>query len=285
MALAYADLFAYPLRADEVWFWLPRKATREETNKALRQLLEMKKVKKRSSFYFLADSGVVLARGRKEACSKKKLDLARKVSRELARCPWVGLVAASGNLAIRAAGRNDDIDLFIVALPGCLYRARLASVLITEVFSRRRRPNDKEAADKICLNLFLEADHLALPKARQDFYTAHEALQLLPLAGDMGLYRQFLLENKWLAGFLPQAYQTRLKELPVEKIALARGKGRANWLERVAEISQRSYSRYHRRQLVANGNNNRQLFFHPQDQRGEILTRFNKSLRKFGGPK
>jgi len=280
MALVYADLFAYPLTADEVWFWLPREATRKETNKTLKRLLEIKKIRKQSSFYFLADPGVILARGRKEACSGKKLDLARKVSQGIARCPWVELVAVSGNLAIRAASSSDDVDLFIIALPGCLYRARLASVLITEAFGRRRRPGEREAADKICLNLFLEGDNLVLPKSRQDFYTAHEALQLLPLAGNMGFYRQFLLDNKWLAGYLPQAYRVRLKGLPVENIALASKRGGANWLERVAEVSQLFYSRCRRRQLVTNENNKRQLFFHPQDQRWKILARFNKGLRK-----
>ncbi len=280
MTLAYADLFAYPLTAYEIWLWLPRKATQREINETLRQLVKRKKIKKQSSFYFLARPEVILTRRRKEVCSRRKLDLAGKASRVIARCPWVGLVAVSGNLAIRVADNSDDIDLFVVALPGCLYRARLISVLVAEAMGRRRRPGERKAADKICLNLFLEGDNLALPKARQDFYTAHEALQLLPLAGDMRFYRQFLLDNNWLASYLPQAYRVRLRGLPIGDGALVRNRVRVNWLERMAEASQLVYSRYHHRQLVVNKDNKRQLFFHPQDQRLTVLSRFNRSRKR-----
>ncbi|MDD3531746.1 MAG: hypothetical protein PHR64_00300 [Candidatus Shapirobacteria bacterium] len=275
-ALAYSDLFAHPLTVKEVWFWLPKEAPLKEVGQSLARLVKRRKIYYSSPFYFLSDRAVIDLRQKKQAFSRKKMFRAEKLGQKLACLPWVGLVAISGNLAISAAEENDDIDFFIIALPGCLYRARLASVLLAEIFGQRRRPGEKEAANKICLNLFLEKDNLSLPRTRQDFYTAHEALQLLPIAGDHDLYQQFLLSNSWLANYLPQAYRKRLEKgsLVVSPIL----KNEVDFLERMAMFGQSIYAKAHQRQLVAD--NKRQLFFHPQDQRQPVLVRFQKTYQK-----
>jgi len=278
-ALTYSDLFSYPLTAEEVWFWLPKRAASKEVAQLLRQLVKRKKISYQFPFYFLNDSAVISLRQEKEKFSQKKLPQAESLGQKLARLPWVGLVAVSGNLAIGAARENDDIDFFIIALSGCLYRARLASALLTEALGLRRRPEEKEAANKICLNLFLEEDNLILPRPRQDFYTAHEALQLLPIAGDNSFYQRFLLSNDWLVDYLPQAYQKRLKKTPLAKVSVIKGKKpKINFLEKMAMFGQLTYARCHRRQLVKG--DSRQLFFHPQDQRQLILARFQKNWQK-----
>lgn len=278
-ALAYSDLFAHPLTAQEVWFWLPQKATEEEVLKALAKLAQKGIVYYFSSFYFLGNRVVINSRREKEQISQKKLSKAKSFGQKLIRFPWVGAVFVSGNLALGVADKNDDLDFFIIASPGCLYRARLTSVLLAEILGQRRRPEDKEAADKVCLNLFLEANNLALPKSRHDFYTAHEALQLLPIAGDYWFYQRFLLSNSWLANYLPQAYRVRLGSIPQPPPSSISQKATPSLLEKVARLGQLSYTKYHRRRLVIN-DDNRQLFFHPQDQRQAILDRFQKNWQK-----
>ena len=61
-ALTYSDLFSYPLTAEEVWFWLPKKATSEEVTQLLGQLVKRKKISYQFPFYFLNDSAVISLR-------------------------------------------------------------------------------------------------------------------------------------------------------------------------------------------------------------------------------
>ncbi|MGI6278290.1 MAG: hypothetical protein ACOYJ8_00515 [Patescibacteria group bacterium] len=277
--LLYSDLFSYPLKDWEIWFWLPKKASFKMVKKTLDQLVREEKIKCEKSFYFLDCSQIIARRQKREKISQKKLILARKISKKLAFLPWVGLVAVSGNLALGAAGKDDDIDLAIITLPGALFRGRLASVLLAEILGLRRRPGQKIAADKICLNLFLAANNLKMPTSRQDFYTAHEALQLLPLAGDDHFYQQFLLSNNWLANYLPQAYGQRLNKKPWPKDFVSQShKKRSGFLEKLAKVGQQTYSKCHHRFLIKD--NSEQLFFHPQDQRKIVLARFKKRWQK-----
>ncbi|KUK79496.1 MAG: hypothetical protein XD95_0347 [Microgenomates bacterium 39_7] len=278
-ALLYSDLFSYPLKDQEIWFWLPKKASFKTVKRTLNQLVGEGKIKHKDSFYFLDCPQIIARRRKREKISQKKLILAEKVSKKLGLLPWVGLVAVSGNLALGAAGEDDDIDLVIITLPGALFRGRLASVLLTEILGLRRRPGQKIAADKICLNLFLAANNLKMPTSRQDFYTAHEALQLLPVAGDGCFYQQFLLDNNWLANYLPQAYGQRLNKKPWLKDFVSQShQKRSGFLEKLAKVGQQTYSKCHHRFLIKD--NSEQLFFHPQDQRKIVLDRFEKNWQK-----
>lgn len=280
-AMAYSDLFAHPLTAKEVWFWLPQKATPKEVSKALAKLASKGIVHYSSPFYFLGDRTVINWRREKEQVSQEKLPKAESFGQKLIRLPWMGAVFVSGNLALGVADKNDDLDFFVIASPGCLYRARLASVLLAEILGQRRRPEDKEAEDKVCLNLFLEANNLVLPKSRHDFYTAHEALQLLLVAGNYCFYQRFLFSNSWLADYLPQAYRLRLGSISQKPPSLTSPKIKPSFLEKAARLGQLSYAKHYQRQLVVN--DDRQLFFHPQDQRQIILGRFQKNWQKLLG--
>jgi hypothetical protein len=279
VTLLYSGLFSYPLKYQEVWFWLPKKASLTAVKEALDQLVKEGKIRHKNSFYFLGHSQIIARRREREKISKKKLIRAKKVGSKLVSLPWVGLVSVSGNLALRAAGEEDDIDLVIITLPGALFRGRLMSILLVEILGCRRRPKEKKVADKMCLNLFLEVDNLSLPKTREDFYTAHEALQLLPVAGDNSFYRQFLLDNGWLANYLPQAYQEQLKKTgPADASKIIKKESKANWLEQIALAGQLAYAKIHQRRLAKE--KSRQLFFHPQDQRQIVLARLKKCWQK-----
>ncbi len=279
-SLVYYDLFSYPLTLDEIWFWLPKEASLKDIFWELNDLIDRGLVFYQEPFYFLGSETIIGRRCRRERTSEQKLVRAKIIARELILLPWVDLVAISGNLAMKSAGEGDDIDLLILAQSGCLYRARLASILLTELLGQRRRPGQKQAPDKVCLNIFLEANNLVLPKDRHDFYTAHEALQLAPIIGNNNLYRRFLVDNDWLIDYLPQAYQNRLEKLFfINSPASDNKRAKTNWLEKVAGFVQLAYSKSRQRQLTKD-NDNRQLFFHPQDQRQIVLDRFKKNWEK-----
>lgn len=113
------------------------------------------------------------------------------------------MVAVTGNLAMDNAEKNDDIDLLIVTARKRLWLTRLLTNFLVEIVANRRRPNDKEVKDKICLNMFLTEDHLKIPLKEQNLFTAHEVCQLKLLWQRKNSYQKFIQKNLWSQKFLP----------------------------------------------------------------------------------
>jgi len=98
---------------------------------------------------------------------------------------------------------NDDIDLLMVSRKNRLWLTRLLTVLLVELIAKRRHPGDKDVKDKICLNMFLDEEHLRVPQKEQDLFSAHEVCQMKVLWEKEGIYKKFIRENKWVKKFLP----------------------------------------------------------------------------------
>ena len=113
------------------------------------------------------------------------------------------MVGVTGAQAMNNSDQDDDIDLLIVASRNRLWLTRLFSVLLVEVVAKRRRPGDRKVKDKICLNMFLDEDHLGIPKSERNLYSAHEVAQLKPLWNRGGTYLRFINANHWTGKFLP----------------------------------------------------------------------------------
>lgn len=204
--LAYADIFDYPLTAPEIWKFLITEQ-RVDPEKFLREILEMRKEKKQvgidDQFFCLSGRKKIIAlRKKRERWSQKKLTIARRVAQWLKLIPWIKMVAVTGNLAMENSGEDDDIDFLVATAKNRLWLTRLLTVLLVELASHRRRPGDKEAKDKICLNMFLDETHLAVPKKERDLFSAHEVCQLKILWQRGNLYQNFLKRNQWTKDFL-----------------------------------------------------------------------------------
>lgn len=187
--LAYADVFDYPLTAEELYRFLIGQKGRPDYQ---------------DGFYFLKGrQGIVALRKKRERWSKEKLKIAQRVAKWLRLVPTIKMVAVTGALAISNSDKEDDIDLLIVTSKNRLWLTRLLTVLLVELVAQRRRPKDKEIKDKICLNMFLDEAHLGVPKKEQDLFSAHEVCQLKPLWEREGVYQKFLKKNQWVKQFLP----------------------------------------------------------------------------------
>jgi hypothetical protein len=104
---------------------------------------------------------------------------------------------------MKNSDKDDDIDLLIVTKKNRLWLTRLLAVLLVELVARRRRPGEKDAKDKICLNMFLDETHLGVPPKERDLFSAHEVCQLKVLWERDNLYQGFLRNNQWTKEFLP----------------------------------------------------------------------------------
>ena len=200
--LAYADIFDYPLKKEEIWRFLLSDIRYQilDVSKGLKELPE---VSQKNNFYFLKErEHLVLLRKKRERWSRKKLKIAKQVARCLKLIPTIKMVAVTGALAMENSNENDDIDLLIITSKSRLWLTRFLTVILLELVANRRHPADKEVKDKICLNMFLDEGHLEVPKKEQDLFSAHEVCQLKVLWDKNGIYQKFLKANLWSKKYL-----------------------------------------------------------------------------------
>jgi len=200
--LAYADIFDYPLKKEEIWRFLLSDIRYQilDVSKGLKELPE---VSQKNNFYFLKErEHLVLLRKKRERWSRKKLKIAKQVARCLKLIPTIKMVAVTGALAMENSNENDDIDLLIITSKSRLWLTRFLTVILLELVANRRHPADKEVKDKICLNMFLDEGHLEVPKKEQDLFSAHEVCQLKVLWDKNVIYQKFLKANLWSKKYL-----------------------------------------------------------------------------------
>ena len=200
--LAYADVFDYPLKTEELYhFLIGQKTDNQNFKRALKDSIN---ISSQREYFFLKNKkkNIYLREKRKEWSQEKWL-LAGKVAGWLRLVPWIKMVAVTGNLAMDNINDDDDIDFLIITNKKRLWLARLLTNFLVEAAANRRRPGDKEVKDKICLNMFLDEEHLKIPLREQNLFTAHEICQLKPLWQRDNFYQKFIQENLWYQKFLP----------------------------------------------------------------------------------
>ena len=200
--LSYADVFDYPLTLPELHqFLIGTKASINDLEKAL---TETKEVTQDGQFFFLKKRlKIVQIRQKRFRWSQNKLKIAKQVAKYLKLIPFIKMVAVTGNLAMDNAEQDDDIDLLIITAKKRLWLTRLLTNFLVEIVANRRRPGDQKVKDKICLNMFLDENHLKLPVKEQNLFIAHEVCQLKPLWTKNQLYQKFIQESLWCQNFLP----------------------------------------------------------------------------------
>jgi hypothetical protein len=195
--LHYADLFDFPMTLDEITRYLigvradpttvGRELARNPTLQAAVGLAE--------GFYYLAGrEGLISVRRARDAVSAALWRRTHRYVRLLQWFPFVRMVAITGALAMDNVGQRVDIDLLIAAAPGRVWICRrfvIMGVRLARLFG-----------DELCPNYIVDTRHLQM--GQQDLYTAHELVQMVPLAG-YALYRRMLAANHWADAHLPNA--------------------------------------------------------------------------------
>ena len=284
--LLYADVFDYPLTAEEIHRYLPGIPTRAE---AVRALLcdgfARGTLVERQGFFALAGRAEVIPlRQRRARIAEGMWQRARRYAYLIAHLPFVRLVAVTGTLAVGNVEPGDDIDLFIVTVPGRLWLCRalvIGVVRLARLFG-----------DELCPNYLVS--ERALEFQERNLFTARELAQMVPLFGS-ATYRRLREANRWVLDFLPNAELpppgTRLRDVrgwPARLKALGErvlGGRLGDWLERwererkIAQLS---------RQAAAIGDGAAAVFT-PDCCKGHfeaydrvILERFQERLEAYG---
>ena len=234
---------------------------------------------KDKALFFLKGRDFLMGqRQKREKIAREKLILARTVAERLKIIPTVKLVGLTGRLAMRNVDPEDDIDLLIITASSRLWLTRLLAVALLECLGKRRRPQDQDVKNKICLNMFLDEDQLALPSQERNLYTAHEVVQMKPLWGKDQTHNRFLKANQWVKQYLANALgnSPRAKEAQTKK-GITRGP--INLLETLARRFQLSYMSRRRTTEVATPH---RALFHPQSAQDWVLKEYRRRLSKYG---
>lgn len=290
ITICYADVFDYPLKESEIWRYLAYgKVGFRRFRKILNKLISEKKVQTEHGFYFSKNrSNLVLLRKKREKISQKKMYFARKAAKILSLIPSVRFVGISGALAMKNVPRDDDIDFFIVTSRHRLWQTRLFSSLILDLFKMRRKPGDRQFRDKICLNMFVDLDHLKVLPNERDLYISHEILQLVPLIDKKQIYKRFLSINLWAGRYLPNIYKEKNKYSNFQRSRLSSQNRLINLfslvLNLIEEILQRMQLWYMRNKRTSEIVKRGLIKFHPSDARIWIKQKLNVRLIRFKLP-
>lgn len=196
-ALAYADLFDFPLSLSELTrFQVGTRISEPDVARCLSSLLSADLVCEQGGYYCLRGREKIFGiRQDRERASRKVWRRARLYAPILGRLPFVRMVAVTGALAVNNLGGQPDIDLFALAEPGRVWICRrflVALVRVARLFG-----------DDLCPNYILSLSRLELDQ--RDFFTAHELAQMVPLCG-FEHYQKVLQANIWAAQYLPKAF-------------------------------------------------------------------------------
>lgn len=263
-AVAYADVFDYPLTKAEAALWVAGTSG---------SVSRLHAIETHGNYIILSGRKKIIALRKKRAVfAAAKWKRAKEISRLFRFVPTVLLVGVTGGLAMDNAEEHDDIDLFFIVAPGTLWISRFMVTVLAEAARIRRRPGDRQVADKVCLNMFMAADALTLPENERDLFSAHEVLQMVPLWERRQAYRNMLFQNAWVADFLPAAWKVKMRIM----VPPDPQKRNISWhvlsgVERLAKKFQLMYMASRRtREVVADG----MLRFHPRDARVWVKKKF-----------
>ena len=209
---------------------------------------------------------------RRYMLSKKKLNNPRfrAYIRLISIFPHIKMVGLSGSISMMNAKDSDDIDLFVITSRKRLFTGRFISLLIAQILGIRRKFNAMDKAegsrDKVCLNLFFDEANLKIPNAKKTNYVGHEVLQLKLLVNKSQMYEKFILSNRWVFNFFPNATFNNIKALEIKrKTSLASLVG--DIFELILKRFQLLFINRHK---TCEHITDTQLWFHPVDFQNKI---------------
>lgn len=281
-AILYADIFDFPLIKEELFQFAAQEkvSSAEEFEKVLDSLRTS--IATNNGFYFLKGrEKLVRFRLRRKESSKKKLDLARTLTVYMSFIPSVQFVGVTGGVAVGNAEKEDDIDFFIITSAGALWTTRLTLLTILHLLGRRRVRNARVVSDMACLNLFLDASVLSLPKKMRSIYTAHEIVQMRPVFSRGGTYEAFLEENNWIYTYLPQAKKRIAGYRYTKKVLTTSVFSRLFSKKVMVQLSKFLQRFYMGRKSNESYISDDMVGFYPQSFHAHVLKIYEEKLKKF----
>lgn len=195
--------------------------------------------------------------------SIKKFSKVRRYINILKYFPQIKLVGISGSVAMLNADEKADVDLFIITSQNRLWTGRFIAWSLATLMGIKRGRVEKNAQNKVCLNLFFDEQNMSLPQEKRGEYGGHEVLQMKPIVIKNNSYRRFLDANKWVFRLFPNAKQEVYRQDKDKR----QGDNHANrtmgdFMEKILRNLQLYFINKHKTtELITET----QLWFHPED--------------------
>jgi hypothetical protein len=194
-ALAYFDIFNYPLSQEEIYDFLDQPVGVEELALALQQLVADKRIFKLGNFYSLQhDPALRIRRTSGNQKAEVLLRTACKAGGFLYQFPFVRGIGISGSLSKNFADQHTDIDFFIITDANRLWIARTLMHLFKKLTFITGHQH------WYCMNYYIDEEAMRIDE--QNIFTATELITLLPVCGN-GTMDRFYGENNWAGDFFP----------------------------------------------------------------------------------
>ena len=289
--LIYADIFDYPLTLTEIEKYLIKvknqpfdfgeirfpfaQGRNEKVKITIKNLKNKKILYEKDGYYFLQRKKyIVKERKERKVYSERKIEIACKVASFLKFIPSVKLIGITGALAVNNSKKDDDLDLIVITSSKLLWTTRFLVTLLVELLGVRRHPGGFVTSDKICLNMFLDEEHLSLPIKDRDLFSAHEIIQVKPIYDRNQTYQRFLQENLWVKKYLPNGLKFKMQKSKV-KSTIQKSKIFLMYIESVLKSFQLWYMRKRRTTEVINEGIIR---FHPEDARVWVMKKYKQKV-------
>lgn len=200
--LRYRQIFDCPMTFFQLWQYLIADftPTHEDFKKELADLVTRKTIFHTNGQYSLGKIDHEKIEEQKNR-SEKLLIRAKQVAKYLKQIPWIEMVAVTGSVSASNADEHADIDILVVTKPGRLFLSRLFLVSILKLLGVYR--NAKKPAGTVCPNILMTSDKLAWNETNRNIYIANEISLLYPLFFRHNCYFDFLQQNDWVSGYLP----------------------------------------------------------------------------------
>ena len=269
--VVYASIFGAPIRRSKLWSQMVGTSASEE---AMTRALESPAL----GTLLCSDPDLVWLRTEDGADPRDLFRRRERATRDLlARnaeildfvrgLPGVRLAALSGGCAHEAA-EDGDIDVFVVAERGFLWRTLLWSTLVSKLRGWRRI---------LCLNYLVDDTAQALPW--RDFYGGFELISLKPLQVDTA-FSELLRANAWVEPMFPNFFHSRVhgQNGGNEKPTASRGR----LLEATARMIQRPYLRLRLPKCTGVELSDHVVRLHATDHRSRLRGLFQDALHNIG---
>ncbi|MBI3944019.1 MAG: hypothetical protein HY326_13465 [Chloroflexi bacterium] len=195
-SLIYADLFDFPLTADEIHRYLPGLSVPATILRAaLAENFGWRDFSHTEGYFTLPGRrDIIPIRQQRRENANRLWIKAHRYAALIAHIPYVRMVAVTGTLAVENVKTGDDIDYLIITAPGRLWLCRALVIGLVRLA--------RLVGDELCPNYFL-SERMLETRVR-NLFTARELVQMVPLYG-AATYAQFRLANKWTQAFFPNA--------------------------------------------------------------------------------
>lgn len=196
--VAFFDMFDAALGIDELKKYLyrfDRDASENDIGVAIRDLDGMVRLH-RGLYCLKGRENLCDRRGEFERRSSALLRRVKRYCRFLRYVPFVRFVGVCNTVAFGAPASDSDIDLFIVAKNGRLFTARALVTFFFHLLGVRR--HREKIARRFCLSFYVTQRGMDLHGVhlnRDDVYMYYWLRTMLPVLGDMSVYRGFLEIN------------------------------------------------------------------------------------------